>query len=1126
MRQVRNFRIVFALFTATVGALHQAVKAQDEEIVFSHNRGFYESSFELTLSTTVPGIKIQYTKDGTDPLSSAVAVQGMSPLTIHVDPADTNGRDLAPGFCVRAVAVRADTAVTEIQTQSYLFVKRVVELSPDGKRPGPRWLPQTTSGSSQFVNYGMDPNVINDLKYKNKIVGALSAVPTFSMVMDLQDLFDAETGIYVHADKQGRDWERPCSVELLNPDGNGGFQINAGVRIRGGYSRSVENPKHAFRWFFRKEYGEAKLRYPLFGDEGVDEFDNMDLRTSMNYSWSFEGSDLNTMNRDVFSRDTQRDMGQPYTRSRYYHLYINGTYWGLYQTQERSEASFGSSYFGGNPEDYDVVKVATDKGYVIEATDGTLDAWRRLWEAAKRGFRTDEAYYQIQGKNPDDSPNPGYEVLLDVDNLIDYMLCTFVAGDYDGPVSNFLSNQSPNNFYAVYNRHGREGFQFFKHDAEHTMRDHPWGVDRTGPFPAGSTFEKSNPQWIHQKLVENPQYRARFADHVYKHFFNGGALTPEANTKRFLSRKEEIDPAIIAESARWGDSKREPAYTRDNAWLPAVNWIVNEFFPARTGIVLNQLKAKGWYFNLNPATFNITNGRVSKGFRLAMSAPEGEIYYTTDGLDPFQPDLKSDSSAILIPENADLRLLIPGSSISSLWMRNVGFDDSAWRSGSGGIGYERDTGYESYINLDVGAEMTGDRTACYVRIPFKVDGPVLSEFSSLLLNARYDDGFIAYLNGFKVAEALAPSPASWNAVATGNHEADGWESFTIPNLDRLNEGDNLLAIQCFNVSTTSSDFLISVELTAIQTTNTGTASQSAFLYSDPVTINTTTQVKTRVMNRKEWSAANEVKLWVLEGLENLKITEIHYHPLIDGEADQNDGDYEFVELKNTGSERLDLSGLYFSRGIDFTFPRGTEMDPGDFIVLTSNTESFEKRFGFSPFGEYMGQLDNSGEILSLNTADHDTLLKISYDDRYPWPLAADGEGYSLVPREEDPVQNQDDPGEWRASSVLNGTPGSDDPHISGVFPARTMPGGYRLFQNYPNPFNGTTSFRFTVPGTIHVTLNIFNVLGQRVQTIAKGKYPAGEHVIRWDASALPGGIYLCRMETRLFFETRKLLLLR
>ena len=88
----------------------------------------------------------------------------------------------------------------------------------------------------------------------------------------------------------------------------------------------------------------------------------------------------NTAVREVFSRDTQRDMGQPYTRSRYYHLYLNGMYWGLYQTEERPESHYGASYFGGNKDDYDVIKVNSEGSLKIEATDGNLLSWQKIYD--------------------------------------------------------------------------------------------------------------------------------------------------------------------------------------------------------------------------------------------------------------------------------------------------------------------------------------------------------------------------------------------------------------------------------------------------------------------------------------------------------------------------------------------------------------------------------------------------------------------------------------------------------------------------------------------------------------------------------------------------------------------------
>ncbi|GAF86320.1 unnamed protein product, partial [marine sediment metagenome] len=199
----------------------------------------------------------------------------------------------------------------------------------------------------------------------------------------------------------------------------------------------------------------------------MDEFDKIDLRTSQNNSWSFQGSSQNTLIRDVFSRDVQRDMGQPYTRSRYYHLYINGQYWGLYQTQERADADFAESYLGGDKEEYDVVKNDSSGSRALHATDGTTDAYRRLYDAAVAGFASDAAYFAVQGLRPDGTPDPAGERLLDPENLMDYMICTYYTGDPDAPVSCWA--HFSNNVFAIYNRVRPQGFTWYRHDAEHSL---------------------------------------------------------------------------------------------------------------------------------------------------------------------------------------------------------------------------------------------------------------------------------------------------------------------------------------------------------------------------------------------------------------------------------------------------------------------------------------------------------------------------------------------------------------------------------------------------------------------------------------------------------------------------------
>ena len=88
----------------------------------------------------------------------------------------------------------------------------------------------------------MDPNVVNDPRYRDTIEDDLRAMPSLSIVMNLKDLFDPASGIYANAINDGIAWERPTSLELIYPDGRDGFQEPAGLRIRGGFSRAANDP--------------------------------------------------------------------------------------------------------------------------------------------------------------------------------------------------------------------------------------------------------------------------------------------------------------------------------------------------------------------------------------------------------------------------------------------------------------------------------------------------------------------------------------------------------------------------------------------------------------------------------------------------------------------------------------------------------------------------------------------------------------------------------------------------------------------------------------------------------------------------------------------------------------------
>lgn len=97
---------------------------------------------------------------------------------------------------------------------------------------------------------------------------------------------------------------------------------------------------------------------------------------------------------------------------------------------------------------------------------------------------------------------------------------------------------------------------------------------------------------------------------------------------------------------------------------------------------------------------------------------------------------------------------------------------------------------------------------------------------------------------------------------------------------------------------------------------------------------------------------------------------------------------------------------------------------------------------------------------------------------------------------------------------------------TGVEDKMETPTNYNLSQNYPNPFNPTTNIQFTVPKTTELKINVYTVLGEKVLTPANGKYEPGSYKVEVNASALPSGIYLYRIESKEFTSTKKMIYLK
>jgi CotH protein/lamin tail-like protein/chitobiase/beta-hexosaminidase-like protein len=207
---------------------------------------------------------------------------------------------------------------------------------------------------------------------------------------------------------------------------------------------------------------------------------------------------------------------------------------------------------------------------------------------------------------------------------------------------------------------------------------------------------------------------------------------------------------------------------------------------------------------------------------------------------------------------------------------------------------------------------------------------------------------------------------------------------------------------------------------------TGVVAPTAQSYSTPILFNAPTVVRARVSSGGVWSTLVEAPFYPPQDLSKLALTEIMYHPPDVGATNGNT--LEFLELENTGTTNLNLSGLTFSSGITFTFTNGTALAPGQFLVLVRNAAAFAAKYpGVAFHGVYTGQLDNAGEQLTLSHALGSPIFSVTYDDRPDWPLTPDLADFSLVQRNPGVSQAPDKGVNWRASTNPGGSPGADDP---------------------------------------------------------------------------------------------------
>ncbi|HEX5221031.1 MAG TPA: immunoglobulin-like domain-containing protein [Verrucomicrobiae bacterium] len=610
------------------------------DLEFNPGRGWYKHGVSVTIGTATPDVSIYWTTDGSVPSPTNGSLY-TGPLLFS----DTT--------VLRAAAYRPGYLPT-VATHSYVFPRQVTNQTGAG-------FPSTWGISYAGVRpayYTCNSNLVNDPRWGSRMSTALRTLPTLSVVMNQDDMFGTN-GIYSNPFGDGVEWERPCSVEYFRPDGENyfgpepglGFQINCGIRIQGSSSRDPTfTPKHNLRLLFKQIYDATPMIYDLYPGSPVQEFKTLVLHASSGDHWFGVGATAQ-MHRDQWVADTQEEIGDFGTHGVYVHLYINGLYWGVYNVGERPDVDYAVSYFGGNKSDYDIFNGE-------ELKDGTTNALNEMLTIARAGITNDVAWSNICH-------------YLDVPSFINYLLINWYTINHDFTGHNYWLNGSVS--------HGMP-FHFITWDAESTF-----DVFRTVPldYPIIDATENGFAPVcvLYASLRQHPEFRRLVGDHAQRLLFNQGALTPQRSADRWMKRARELDTAIIAESVRWGITNWwATAYwgwdwklnTRDT-WITEQTYLMTNWFPNRTGILIDQLRTAGLYPTLDAPVFTPHGGIIITSLPVTLSPPATAIlYYTTNGTDPRLPDGSVSPGAFALPAEQAITLT------ENTLLRARAFVDDTW----------------------------------------------------------------------------------------------------------------------------------------------------------------------------------------------------------------------------------------------------------------------------------------------------------------------------------------------------------------------------------------------------------------------------------------------------------------
>ncbi|MCA9732779.1 MAG: lamin tail domain-containing protein [Deferribacteres bacterium] len=254
-------------------------------------------------------------------------------------------------------------------------------------------------------------------------------------------------------------------------------------------------------------------------------------------------------------------------------------------------------------------------------------------------------------------------------------------------------------------------------------------------------------------------------------------------------------------------------------------------------------------------------------------------------------------------------------------------------------------------------------------------------------------------------------------------------------------------------------------------------------------------------------------------------------------AENNPAD-QWFELYNATDSLVEISGWSLRHGgfqNRYFFPDSTVLQAGKFLVFTAHEEAF-----LSVYPEVENVIELPGLVVNWRSDSLKLINAFSGEiDRIAWNAEANWlfsdsslQTLELIADTLDNALTEN----WQFSFTEGGTPGRENSHLPTGIDEEAfafIPERFALYQNFPNPFNPSTTIRFDLPELSEVSIVIYNIIGQHVQTLVEEKLPAGRHQVVWRPLHLrdnASGVYIARLsargKTRHFMSTKKMLYIK